>query len=56
MKKGDEAPRHQSETALWGETNEKVITRLVHSGRAVATANNSEELASVIHLLLMISI
>ena len=56
MKNGSEAPRHQSEGALWGESDEKVITRCVHSGRAVAVANNSEELTSVIHLLLTVSI
>ena len=55
-KDGTEAPRHQPEMAEWGASNQQIIKRVVHSGKAVATVNSSEEVASVIHLLLTISV
>lgn len=55
-KHGDEVPRHQPDGPVWGADDSQVFLRLIHSGKAVASADNSEEAASIIHLLLTISL
>ena len=55
-KTGKEVPRHQPDGPVWGASEQQVLMRLVHSGKAVASSDNSEEAASTVHLLLTISI
>ena len=48
-RRADEAPRHQPDGPVWGAPESKVLLRLMHSGKAVATSDNSEEVASTVH-------
>ena len=55
-KSGDDVPRHQPEGPVWNASDKDVMLRLVHSCKAVPSSNSSEEAASIIHLLLTISL
>lgn len=51
-----EVPRHQPNSAVWGAPENDVLLRLCHSGKVIPSSDSSEEAASIIHLMLTISI